>query len=444
MTYAFDAAFQEKVATFFMRDETFAHSTDGLISSSYFENETLSALVWTQADYWASYKACPSPTAFVQHLKDSIAKKRVTINDMVEAKRLLGVVHAPGACDPADRGFITDKIVAFARTKAIENATLEMADAVDQGDDAKIEKAQGLMTSAFAVGAVDTAKAVTYNERLADRVARRKAQLLGTASSNGITTGNAKLDEFLFPHFGFGRKEMSIFMGPPKSGKTAALVTFAVGGAAAGKNVFYASCEVSEERLEDRVDACISGVPVKELAKRENEVLAAVDAFNKTAGLLEIQAFPTGQLKVSELRRILLRYKADGIEFDELFVDYIDIMAPERRENDKRHELSQIARDLRALAIEFNLALVTATQTNREGTRKAQRNVTDGTDAAEDYDKVRLADVLITINASVEERQNGEVVLYFSEMRNTEGGLRLRFNQEIDCMRFITAFVGKD
>jgi replicative DNA helicase len=448
MSYTFDAAFQEKVGSFFLRDDTFCHAVDGLIQPQYFENDTLQQLIWVQREYWDQYRACPSLQTYVQAFKDAQARKQITVADMDEAKRLLGALYAPGACTPADRQFVIDKIAEFAREKAIEGATLDMADALDQIDPAKkvsaIEKAATNMTAAFGVGSVDVERAHNFKDRIKERAAKRQALAAGTAIPTGITTGCPQLDQYLFPHHGWGRKELSILMGPPKSGKTAGLVTFAKAAAGAGKNVFYASCEVSKEIIEDRLDANISRVPVKELRKRAVEVEAAGDAWAQHAGVLEIQDFPTGTLKVSELRRLLKRYESDGIIFDMIVVDYIDIMAPERRESDKRHELSQITRDLRALAKDMNAAVLTATQTNREGTRKAAKNVTDGTDVAEDYDKVRLADALITINASAEEKQNGEVVLYFSEMRNTEGGLRLRFNQEIDCMRFITNFVGLD
>ena len=444
MAYTFDAAFQEKVASFYLRDDAFGHTIEGLIEPAYFENETLQQLVWVQKDYWTRYRACPTLTAYVQAYKDALAAKQIQIADPAEAKRLLGVLYGPGSCDPNDRPFVIDKIAEFARTKAIENATMVMADALVDGKQTDIEKGAVAMTNAFQVGAADVARSNNFAKRRQERTANRAALLAGTAVPTGISTGNPDLDKFLFPHNGWGRKEMSILMGPPKSGKTAAMVGFAVGAAASGKNVFYASCEVSKEIIEDRADANVSGVPVKELRSRSSEVDASVSRWAIGAGELEIQDFATGTLKVSELRRILKRFEADGIIFDLVVVDYGDIMCSERRESDKRHELSQIFRDLRALAKDFNVALLTATQTNREGTKKAAKNVTDGTDAAEDYDKVRLADVLITINASQEEKQNGEVVLYFSEMRNTEGGLRLRFNQQIDCMRFITNFIGKD
>lgn len=439
----FDQAFQEQLAAHYLRDNVFVSSAGTLVQPDYFENETLAALVAVQRDYLNRYGQCCSLKTFVQVMNRMVAAKRIQIADMNEAKRLLGVIWK----DPlTDRDFVTDTIVDFARRQALANATMDMCDALDTNDPAKIAAAVSIMDAAKEVGAADTAQAHDYKAGRAERSQRRKNRLLTGAAGGGITTGVIELDKLLTPWNGWGRKELSILMGPPKSGKTAALVTFAKNAAEAGHKVFYASCEVSDEIIGDRTDANISGIPLRELVTRDSEVDAAIAKWEASPGVGEfiVQSFPIRTLTVSALKRVLKKYASRGIDFDMIVVDYGDILKPEMEYADKRHGLAQIFQDLRAMATEFNAAVLTATQTNREGTKKAARNVTDGTDAAEDYEKVRTADVLITINASPEDRQNGEVVLYFSEMRNAESGLRVRFSQDITCMRFIIDFLGID
>jgi replicative DNA helicase len=273
----------------------------------------------------------------------------------------------------------------------------------------------------------------------------------GTYLAGGITTGSPELDAKLTPWRGWGRKELSILMAPPKAGKTAAQIHFSLAAAKAGFKVFYASCEVSEDIIGDRSDANISGVAQAELAKHAQAVDKAVEDWEQTVekngGLFMVEAFAIRTLKVSELRRVLKRYQQKGIEFDMVVVDYLGIMKPETVYNDKRHGLAEIGQDLRALATEYpnkqiGCAVLTAYQTNREGTKKAGRNVAEGTDAADDYEVVRSADVLITINRDEDMRLNGETLLYFSEMRNAESGIRLRFGQDLSCMRFLIDFRG--
>jgi len=437
--YTFDAAFQTKIAAYFLRDTPFCHQVDGLVRSEYFTDPTLSQLIWVQTEFWKQWGYCPSLTTFMKELKDALALKRVKIADMGEVKNLLATIYK----DPLNESdYVAGSVADFARHMAVENATLDLVDALENKGD--VTGAGAALQQAFEVGAVDTSQSVNFADARSARTAKRKAQLAGSILVRGITTGFPDLDKFLTPWDGWGRKELAILMAPPKAGKTAGLIGFAANAAKAGHNVFYASCEVGDDIIQDRADCCIADVPIKEIKQRADEIDQKIAAWEQGAGILEIQRFPTGTLKVSELKRILKRFEAQGVKFDMIVVDYIDIMAPERIQSDKRHELTQITQDLRALMIELDAAGLTATQTNKEGTRKARNSVTDGTDAAEDYNKVRLADALITINRSEDDWNNGELVLYFADMRNAESGIRLRFGSKLSHMRLLTHFIGRE
>lgn len=440
---SFDQAFQEQLAAHYFRDDAFCHAVGTLVLPDYFDDPTLQLLVATQQRYWQHYASCPTVKTFVQWIQQEIAAKRTKVADMNEVKRLLGIIYTH---DLKDRQFVLDRIVDFSRTQALTNSALDFVDALDSQKPDQIEKALKKIEEAKNVGATDTASAVDFVQSYQDRAAIRRSRLLNTGANTGISTGCDELDKQLTPHNGWGRKELSILMAPPKGGKTAGLIHFAIQAAEDGKNVFYASCEVSEQIIGDRSDANISGVPLRDLIKREAEVEQALNAWNAQPGLgnFIVQAFPIRTLKVSELTRILKKYQAQGIEFDMIVVDYLGIMKPEVTYTDKRFGLAEIGQDLRALGTVFNAAVLTAYQTNRTGTQKAARTISDGTDAADDYEVVRTADALLTINRTEDDKDNGQFVLYFSEMRNAESGLKMRFSQDLSCMRFIQDFLGYD
>lgn len=444
----FDDAFQQQLAAHYFRDNEFVQTVGTLVEPDYFENETLAALVSVQREYLQRYNACCTLPTFVQVLNRMITAKKVKIADMLEAKKLLGAIWK----DPlADRQFVIDTIADFARTQAITNATMQLVDELDKvgqgtGTQTAVDKALQSMEVAKMIGAVDVRKGMNFISSRQDRQTRRAQRAAGNMTNGGITTGCAELDKQLTPHRGWGRKELSILMGGPKSGKTQGMIHFAVAAATAGFRVYYASCEVSKDIIGDRSDANISGIPLKELEARALEVDTAVEAWEQTPGLgtLIVDDFPIRTLKVSDLSRVLARYKAQGQEFDLIVVDYLGILKPETHYNEKRFGLAEIGQDLRALGDTYNAAVLTGYQTNREGAKKAQRNVTEGTDAADDFEVVRTADAVLTINKSEDDKRQGQFVLYFSEMRNAESGLRMRFSQDVTCMRFITKFEGYD
>jgi replicative DNA helicase len=114
-------------------------------------------------------------------------------------------------------------------------------------------------------------------------------------------------------------------------------------------------------------------------------------------------------------------------------------MIPDVRTYEERQDSKEVWIQLRGIAGEEDAAVLTATQTNREGfkasTAKAEH-------AAEDFNKIRIADLVISINRSDEEKDKGEARLYFAASRNQGGEFCLRVKQNMGAMQFITAVVG--
>jgi replicative DNA helicase len=233
-----------------------------------------------------------------------------------------------------------------------------------------------------------------------------------------------------------------VIMGAAKAGKSMSLGEFGSNAALAGFNVLYVTLEVGRAIIADRVDAKLSETAMKVLNDSPFKVQEAIEkAVAKSPGALKIREYPTGSFKPSQLRRLLEFYRARSTQFDLIIVDYADIMAAERFTGDLREDMRSIYIDLRAIAFDYNAAVLTATQTNREGAKAAVAKMTD---VAEDFNKIRTADIVISINAIEEEIKSGEARLFFAASRNGESGFTLRIKQERSQMRFLTKVLGKE
>jgi replicative DNA helicase len=122
-------------------------------------------------------------------------------------------------------------------------------------------------------------------------------------------------------------------------------------------------------------------------------------------------------------------------------VDYADLMTPEFLSGEPREDSKSIYTDLRQIANAFKVALLTATQTNREG---AKAMTAKATDVAEDFNKIRIADIVISINAHTDEVAAGEARLFFAAARNGESGFTLRIKQERGKMKFLTKILMRE
>jgi len=237
-------------------------------------------------------------------------------------------------------------------------------------------------------------------------------------------------------------------LGGPKSGKTTALINFAKAASIAGYKVLYATCEVATDILSDRLDASISDTEIKSILDRINDVEGKIKAVMPRAGALKIHEYPSGTLTPTMLQAVIERYKSpmmrsDGtvrppIQFDLVVVDYADIMAPDHRTNDSIENSKSIYLGLRAIASRENVAMLTATQGNRDGVKSTVMKMEH---VADDFNKVRTVDLMISINITDEERANGEARLYFAASRNQEGGFTVFIKQELSKMKFISSIV---
>lgn len=435
-TYEFDRAFQSKVVSLFMRDTQFAMRTKDLIKAEYFTEAADGAVINMVQDYLKTYKSAPDVRILPTLLKDAFGQKRIRA-DMKDD--VLAVVK--GAIgknvDLSNSNFVIDKVRDFARHQAVEQAIMASLPALEKKDWKSIEK---LMKQALSVGSEIESQDYDYFKEIVSRTQRREDIKAGKLVKRGITTGYSGIDACLF-HAGWGRRELSCLMGAAKAGKSLGLGDFTKNASLAGYDAFYGSCEVASWIIAERIDAALSDTMIKDLAVDPAQVKAKIQAVEAKSGAFKMRDFASGTLKPSQLHRIIEEYRNDGIIFDLITVDYADIMASEYRSDNLQENLRTIYIDLRAIAHEFDAALLTATQTNRDGAKAATAKATD---VGDDWNKARTVDILIGINATDAEKAAGEARLYWALSRNTEDGFSLRIKQNRQKMQFLNKVIGRE
>jgi replicative DNA helicase len=433
--YDLDAPFQTKIAALTVRDTVFNQRTDGLIRAEYFENVAEATLVNMALRYFKRYRKSPADASILITLvKDDIDAKIIRRSDVPAVKaKILEIYKA----DLSDRDYVIEKVATFARHQATAKA---MEQAIRKLDDRDFDGIGRVMKVALDVGAHVDMDAYDYGEMIGARTGERVDRAAGMLPPTGITTGYEKIDQELY-HRGWGKRELSVVLGGAKAGKTTALMSFGINAMAARFNVLYVTLEVSSRIIANRMDANISNVIMNELGEHIHDVANKVKDFNKRAGKFILHEFPTGSLTVSDLRRLIERYKARSIQFDLVIVDYADLMAPEHRSDNERENSKGVYQTLRGLAMQEDIALLTATQTNRDGYKAA---VASAIHVAEDFNKVRIADIMISINKSEEEACRGEARLFFAASRNQKQNFTIRIKQDLDRMKFITSVEGTE
>jgi replicative DNA helicase len=434
-TYEFTPSFETKIAALCLRDDVFRTRVDGLISPEYFNDEATATLVQIWDDHWKRYRTIAKGAVAIKLLSDAIAAKRIRKDikdDVISAFKLLMKT------DISDRDYVVDEVASFAKHQAIINA---MSRSVDLLDKRKFAEIESIIKSAFDVAPNEDGQVVDFfSEESIERRAQRRKDVVSGKVTRGISTGVRKLDDVL-AHKGWGYSELSVIMGGAKAGKSFWLMNSGAAAAMLGNNVLHVSLENSVEVTEDRAEAFVTGVETNKLTDHIAKVEADMKAKSAAGkfGKYMVHAYSPNQFSPSDLRRLIERYRARGVKFEMIVIDYWDIMAPELRyKDDKIAESASIGMSLRSIAHEENCVMLTAIQTNREGYKA---HTAGAEHAAEDFNKVRLADLLVSINADEDEKATGEARLFMAAGRNQEDGYTMSIKRNLAVAKFIDSVV---
>lgn len=338
--------------------------------------------------------------------------------------------------------WIEKEISQFLTHVALEQALLEMPTLLEKKKyDDIFDRITKVKTSTTLETAVEDAR---FTSRVEDYVRRLKdPEDLG--SRDGIPTGIAELDDYLFFH-GVDRKEMFVYCGPPGRGKSVAMLNQGIAGILHGVNVLYYTLEVSEKVYETRFNACITGVPAAYHAKKPEEIVRRWGLLRKAypdMGEFVLRDLPSRVLRPNSIRRDLTYYKETGIDIGMVVVDYADIMSSDKvlKLEDKRLEVGDVYEQLRSIAKEFNIAMVTASQGNRASLNKAEIDIDS---LAEDFSKAFTADYVVGICQTKKDAlertewggcTSGLMNLYIAKNRNEKRGVRIPVWTDYICLR---------
>jgi hypothetical protein len=184
------------------------------------------------------------------------------------------------------------------------------------------------------------------------------------------------------------------------------------------KNVLHYTLELSETAVGRRYDSNLCEVNSDDVFDNKEMIL---DKY-KTAqlGKLVIKEFPTTTASVYTIRAHMERLELKGFRPDMVIIDYADIMRSTRQLELLRQELKLIYEELRGLASEKKICVITASQSNKEG---SNADVLDMTNMSESYGKAHICDMIVSISRKTFEKASGAGRLYIAKNRAGKDGL---------------------
>ena len=235
---------------------------------------------------------------------------------------------------------------------------------------------------------------------------------------------------------GLPNKTLNIALAGTGVGKSLFMCHVASGALLDGKNVLYITMEMAEEKIAERIDANLLNVPIQEITELPKVMFEdKVTKFaQKTQGTLIIKEYPTASAHAGHFRALLneLALKK-SFRPDIIFVDYLNICASSRyRGNSTVNSYSYIkaiAEELRGLAVEANVPIVSATQTTRSGYGSSDVELTD---TSESFGLPATADLMFALISTEELESLGQIMVKQLKNRYNDLSVFKRFVVGID------------
>jgi replicative DNA helicase len=381
------------------------------IKEEYFDDNSLRKIFSTYTDYMNEYKEPPS----IEALKISIDKRK----DLNESsyKEVVTLIDELKVDKDTNEHFLINETEKFCQDKDLYNS-IRRAILILDGQDKELDKGAipKILSDSLGIGfdshighdfLEDVESRHSYYHRTDERLAF-DIELL-----NKVTKG------------GLPRKSMTVLLATTGGGKSLVKCHMAASSLMFGKNVLYITMELAEEEVARRIDANIMDITLDEVRELPLDVFEKkMSVFKrKTPGKLIIKEYPTGSAHSGHFRHLLneLRLKKNFTP-DIIFLDYLNICSSSRVKGAAQANsytlVKSIAEEVRGLAMEFNVAIVTSSQFNRGAYDSSDVELSN---TSESMGITHTADAIFGLVTSEDLESRRQII--FKQLKNRWGDL---------------------
>ena len=339
------------------------------------------------------------------------------------------VVSGLDKSEDRDVAWLVDNTEKFCKDKALYNALMQSIQLVDDSkkDSISVGSIPQILTDALGVS-FDSHIGHDFLNDAAERYEfyHRKEVRIGFDLDffNKITQG------------GLPRKTLNIALAGTGVGKSLFMCHNAAQNLMSGQNVLYITLEMAEERIAERIDANLLGVTLDDLKDLPQAIYYKLvgKVKERAKGKLIVKEYPTACAGSANFRHLLneLKIKKNFIP-DIIYIDYLNICASSRIKPGSNVNsytyIKAIAEELRGLAVEFNVPIVSATQTNRSGFSNSDVGLED---TSESFGLPATADFMFALITSEELRQLNQIMVKQLKNRYGDPSVHKRFVIGVD------------
>ena len=403
-------------------NETYTRKVLPFIKDEYFDTHTHKVLFNALSDYVNKFEATPEPNA----LKIEVEKRRDISEEIYqEVEQFLNNLDR----EAYNEDWLVETTEKWCKERAIYLALMESVKIADGQDKTRTKDAiPSIMSEALGVCFDDHVghDYIQDSDERYDFYHKKEEKIpFDLEYLNKITKG------------GLPNKTLNIALAGTGVGKSLFMCHVASSVLLQGRNVLYITMEMAEEKIAERVDANLLDIPIQSLndplLTKEKYSSKLLQLKKKTQGKLIIKEYPTASAHVGHFKALLNELSMKkGFSPDIIFIDYLNICASARYKGtivNSYTYVKAIAEELRGLAVEFNVPIVSATQTTRSGFANSD---VDLTDTSESFGLPATADLMLALISTEDMEQLGQIMVQQLKNRYNDPTMYKRFVVGID------------
>lgn len=417
-----ELSFQTKLIKIFLEEDSFFQQINDILLADYFDNIQHKMLFKNIQSYIKKYNITPN----YETLKSVVSYKEQGL----QQEQILELIEIISKFKLNDAQYVKDVSLDFCRKQSLKKGLIKAAKAWEMED---YDNIAVIISDSLKMGQPKSSGHNYLTELERRLVTEKRTPITAMDGLDSIIGG------------GLSAGELGILLAPTGGGKSMGLVKFASNSMLDGKKVVYYSLEMKEEKIGHRFDAALNNIPLKYVTDYSDKIRETSLYLKNKGAELFIKEFPTGTATVNTLKSHLQSLERDyGVKPDVVFVDYADIMKSTSDYSERRYNLTSIYESLRALAMELNIPIWTATQANREAINSPKFDLKV---ISESLGKAQTADVILGIGRTEEDKADRKAKMMILKNRNGEDGfsINLHFdtsNLDIRVLQEVSQNVG--
>lgn len=354
-----DVTIETMILSNLIHNEEYARQVIPFIKRDYFESSISRIIIDNLLTFYSEYNKPPSQNALLIHIQNNSSNPVPVIQEVEQTIKSLNVVED-------NISWLMDNTEKFCKDRAILKSIVDSFEIIEgKNNDLSRDAIPSMLQDALRVS-FNKSVGHDYFDDVKNRYEfyHKKDDKIPFDIDllNKITRG------------GLSKKTLNLILAPPKAGKTMFMCHIASAALLKGYNVLYITMEMAEERIAERIDANLLDIEIGELENLNEELfMGRIQRLNKkTQGRLIIKEYPTTSAHSGHFKSLMdeLKIKKDFVA-DLVIIDYLNICASSRLKQggsvNSYSYIKSIAEELRGLAIEYNVPIISATQVNRQG-----------------------------------------------------------------------------